>query len=167
MGVSLACLGFLPFNVPKARVFMGDVGSILLGGAFGSLVYLASDNFLDFACLAAFLFPFYVDELTTMIVRLRDGERLTQAHRRHLYQLLANEKGWPHWQVSLGFGALQLLVGLTSLPAALYYPGAALVMLGCYAMGSAAATYYVRHHLDHLPTQPKCGAKAPELSGRV
>jgi Fuc2NAc and GlcNAc transferase len=167
LGISLACLGFLPFNVPKARVFMGDVGSILLGGAFGCLVYLASDNFLDFACLAAFLFPFYVDELTTMVVRLRDGARLTQAHRRHLYQLLANEKGWPHWLVSLGFGVLQLLVGLTILLAKLYYPGAVVVMLSCYVLGFAAATYHVRRQLDNLPAPPKCGAKAGELSGNL
>jgi Fuc2NAc and GlcNAc transferase len=98
-----------------------------------------------------------------MLVRLRDGERLTQAHRRHLYQLLANEKGWPHWQVSLGFGVLQLLV----LWATLDYPGAVVVMLSCYVMAFAAASYYVRRQLDRLPTQPECGARAPELSGRV
>jgi Fuc2NAc and GlcNAc transferase len=146
---------------------MGDVGSVLLGGAFGCLVYLASDSFLDFACLAAFLLPFYVDELTTMTVRLRDGERLTQPHRRHLYQLLANEKGWPHWQVSLGFGVLQLLVGLSTLWARLDYPGAVLVMLSCDGLVLAAAAYYPRRHLENLPTYQKCGAKAQELSGSV
>jgi Fuc2NAc and GlcNAc transferase len=84
--MSLSCIGFLPFNVPKAKVFMGDVGSILLGFIFsGMAVYLFNDV-LDFICLSSFLFPFYADELTTMIVRLKDGENLTNAHRRHLYQ---------------------------------------------------------------------------------
>jgi Fuc2NAc and GlcNAc transferase len=61
--------------------------------------------------LAAFLFPFYADELTTMAVRIRDGETLTQAHRKHVYQLLANECGIVHWKVSLGYGAVQLGIG--------------------------------------------------------
>jgi len=113
--IALACLGFLPFNLPRARVFMGDVGSIVLGGVFAGLVYLASHTLLDFLCMASFLFPFYVDELTTMIVRLRAGENLTQAHRRHIYQLLANERQIPHWRISAGYGFFQLLVGVSVL----------------------------------------------------
>ena len=109
--IALACLGFLPFNLPRARVFMGDVGSILLGSAFAGLVFLASRSLLDFICLGSFLFPFYADELTTMTVRLRCGESLTQPHRRHIYQLLANERKIAHWRVSLAYGLLQLLVG--------------------------------------------------------
>jgi Fuc2NAc and GlcNAc transferase len=113
--MALACLGFLPFNLPRARVFMGDVGSIVLGGVFAGLVYLAFHTLLDFLCMASFLFPFYVDELTTMIVRLRAGENLTQPHRRHIYQLLANERQIPHWRISAGYGLFQLLVGVSVL----------------------------------------------------
>ena len=91
--IYFSCLGFLPFNMPKAKVFMGDVGSILLGFTFAGMVVWLSKNPLDFICLAAFLFPFYADELTTMAVRIRDGDNLLRAHRRHLYQVLANEKG--------------------------------------------------------------------------
>ena len=90
--ISLSCLGFLPFNLPNAKIFMGDVGSILLGFVFAAMVVVLSRNFLDFVCLAAFLFPFYADELTTMAIRINDGENLLYPHRRHLYQLLANEK---------------------------------------------------------------------------
>jgi Fuc2NAc and GlcNAc transferase len=113
--ISLACLGFLPFNMPKARVFMGDVGSILLGFVFAGMVVWLSKSLLDFVCLAAFLFPFYADELTTMVVRLRDGESLLNPHRRHLYQLLANEYEIPHWKVSVGYGFTQLLIGISIL----------------------------------------------------
>ncbi len=109
--ISLSNLGFLPLNIPKARVFIGDIGSILLGSAFASLIFLASKTFLDFVCMASFLFPFYADELTTIFVRLRDGEDLMQPHRRHTYQLLANEVGIPHWQISAGFGLIQLVLG--------------------------------------------------------
>ena len=111
--VSLSCMGFLPFNVPKARVFMGDVGSILLGFVFSGMVIYLSNDVLDFICLSSFLFPFYADELTTMMVRLKDGENLIKAHRRHLYQLLANECKIPHWKISAGYGLFQLVIGLS------------------------------------------------------
>jgi Fuc2NAc and GlcNAc transferase len=106
--LGLACLGFLPFNMPKARVFMGDVGSILLGFVFAGMVVWLSKSVLDFLCLANFLFPFYADELTTLVVRLKDGDKLTKPHRKHLYQLLANERGIAHWKESVGYGVLQL-----------------------------------------------------------
>ncbi|NIM03667.1 UDP-N-acetylmuramyl pentapeptide phosphotransferase, partial [bacterium] len=64
--IFLSCLGFLPFNMPNAKVFMGDVGSILLGFVFAGMVIFLSKDFLDFICLASFLFPFYADELSTM-----------------------------------------------------------------------------------------------------
>ena len=56
--IALACLGFLPFNMPKAKVFMGDVGSIFIGFVFAAMVVVVSKNFLDFICLASFLFHF-------------------------------------------------------------------------------------------------------------
>jgi len=111
--ISFACLGFLPFNIPKAKVFLGDVGSILLGFVFAGMVVYFSKSYLDFICLTSFLFPFYVDELTTMIIRIKDGENLTKAHRRHFYQLLVNEYGISHWKVSVGYGAFQLFVGVS------------------------------------------------------
>jgi Fuc2NAc and GlcNAc transferase len=113
--LSLGCLGFLPFNFPQAKVFMGDVGSILLGFVFAAMVVWLSKSFLDFVCLSSFLFPFYADEFTTELVRLKHGEKIWRPHRRHLYQLLANEYGIPHWKVSLGYGFGQLLVGVSVL----------------------------------------------------
>lgn len=113
--MSLSCIGFLPFNVPKARVFMGDVGSILLGFVFSGLVVYLSKNLLDFICLMSFLFPFYADELMTIVIRLKDRENLSIAHRRHLYQLLVNECKIPHWKISAGYGFLQLIIGISAI----------------------------------------------------
>jgi len=110
-----ACFGFLPFNMPKARVFMGDVGSVLLGFVYAGLVVGLSHNMNEFAVLCAFLFPFYADELTTEYVRLRHGENLLKPHRRHIYQLLANEMRIAHWKVAMGYGVLQGLVGIGAL----------------------------------------------------
>lgn len=110
-----ACAGFLPLNFPRARVFMGDVGSILLGFLIACGMVTVSRSPTEFICTASFLFPFYADELTTMFVRLRDGENLTTAHRRHMYQLLVNELKCPHWKVALLYGAIQAFVGTVSL----------------------------------------------------
>ncbi len=121
--MAAACVGFLPFNLPKAKVFMGDVGSIHLGFVFACLVFYSSSDFASFLCLVTFLFPFYADALLTLCIRWRDGDRLSQAHRRHLYQVLCNELALPHWQVTCGFGIAQLLIGG--------------IMLYCYRLGLA------------------------------
>ncbi len=115
MGIALACIGFLPFNILKGRVFMGDVGSIFLGFVFAEYVILLSKNFKDFICLSSFLFPFYADELITMALRLKNRESLFTPHRTHLYQILANEGAVDHWKISVGYGLLQLMVGVTML----------------------------------------------------
>lgn len=115
LAVSFACLGFLPFNIPSARVFMGDVGSILLGFFFALSVIMLASSITEFLALAGCLFPFYADTLATLYVRWRSGERLSQAHRRHLYQLLANQMGLPHWKVSLGYTSLQAVIGFVCL----------------------------------------------------
>ena len=110
--MALASLGFLFLNLPRARVFLGDVGSILLGFVFSGIVLMLSKDIFDLICLASFIFPFYADEITTMYVRLRQRENLTIPHRKHLYQLLANERGFSHWIVSCSYGSVQLAVGL-------------------------------------------------------
>lgn len=133
LSLACACLGFLPFNIPEAGVFMGDVGSILLGFIFGAITLSMATDFIEFAVLCSFIFPFYADELITMRERIKDGERLLAPHRRHLYQVMANEGGIAHWKVSCGYGAVQFLAGagtwgVYSLRPA-YVPG----LLLCYA----------------------------------
>jgi len=108
--VAAACLGFLPLNFPRTKVFMGDVGSILLGFLFASWVLLFSRSLLEFVVLTSFLFPFYVDELSTLIVRIKDGDRLTKAHRRHIYQILVNQAGLSHAVVTVFYGFIQIVV---------------------------------------------------------
>lgn len=113
--MAFACAGFLPFNIPKAKVFMGDIGSILLGFVFACIVVVLSGSLLDFICLTGFIFPFYADELTTMCVRIKNKESLKQPHRKHAYQILANEYGITHWKISAAYGGVQLTLGLAIL----------------------------------------------------
>ena len=150
--ISLSCLGFLPFNMPKAKVFMGDVGSILLGFVFAGMVVALSKGFLDFLCLASFLFPFYADELSTMAIRLKDGENLLRPHRRHLYQLLANEKGISHWKISTGYGLFQLVVGLTVLMLKPLGGLVTLLLLAAYFCAFVVVSSKIRKNL--FPSSP-------------
>ena len=113
--LSAGCLGFLPFNFPKAKVFMGDVGSIFLGFVFASLVVKLSTNIGIFLCLVMFLSTFCADAIVTIFYRWRRGENLLKAHRSHLYQYMSNELGMPHWIVSLLYALSQLFFGFLAL----------------------------------------------------
>lgn len=149
--IAFSCLGFLPFNMPKAKVFMGDVGSILLGFSFAAIVVIVSKSILDFACLAGFLFLFYADELTTMAARIKHGENLLKPHRRHLYQLLANEKRIPHWKISISYGLVQLIIGITILllrPFGLYV---VLLLLAVFFLAFVMVSSAVRKNLERFP----------------
>jgi len=144
----LACVGFLPFNMPKARVFMGDVGSVLLGFVFAGLVVGLAPSVSDFVVLCGFMFPFYVDELHTEYVRLRNGENLLRPHRRHVYQLLANEMGIAHWKVSVGYGVLQAVVGLGALGLRGYGMLVVVGYLGAWFAGFWGFGSWVRRRSD-------------------
>ena len=79
-------LGFAPFNRPVAKLFLGDVGSLPIGLLlFWLLLQLAGRGHLA----AAILLPLYylADASITLLARLGRGERITEAHRSHFYQL--------------------------------------------------------------------------------
>jgi len=123
---------------------MGDVGSVLLGFVFAGLVVTLARNYLEMVCFAAMLFPFYADELTTMVVRLRSGEKLTRSHRRHLYQLLVNEFGIVHWKISLTYAVAQLAIGAGVLIVYPYGVRAVLMFLAMCFIGFTLLTIPVR-----------------------
>jgi len=102
------CLGFLVFNWPPARVFMGDVGSASLGFVFATLAIIAARydaSHTSFMVMPLLLFTFIFDTAFTFSRRWLSGEPVTQPHRSHLYQLV-NRLGFSHRIVSLGhYGA--------------------------------------------------------------
>jgi UDP-N-acetylmuramyl pentapeptide phosphotransferase/UDP-N-acetylglucosamine-1-phosphate transferase len=80
-----AMLGFAPFNRPVARLFLGDVGSLPIGLLLGwMLILIAAAGHIA----AALLLPLYflADASITLLRRLRAGERIWEAHRKHYYQ---------------------------------------------------------------------------------
>ena len=88
-----AVLGFAPFNRPVAKLFLGDVGSLPIGLLlFWLLLLLAGSGHF----VAALLLPLYyvADASITLLRRLARGERITEAHRSHFYQL-AVARGLP------------------------------------------------------------------------
>jgi UDP-GlcNAc:undecaprenyl-phosphate/decaprenyl-phosphate GlcNAc-1-phosphate transferase len=96
-------LGFLPFNFPHARIFMGDVGSQFCGFLLAVLA-IAAGRFeaveLSIALVPMLLFGVLFDVAFTLVRRAYAGERLTEAHRGHLYQI-AHRSGLPAVYVTL------------------------------------------------------------------
>ncbi len=90
-----AAAGFLLFNAPPARIFMGDVGSTFLGymAVAASLWGWHAGIFPYWVPLLVFA-PFWVDATVTLLRRLALGERVWEAHRSHFYQR-AVLAGWP------------------------------------------------------------------------
>jgi Fuc2NAc and GlcNAc transferase len=115
--ISVGCIGFLFFNFPKAKVFMGDVGSIFLGFVFAAFVIKLSTNLSIFLCLIMFMCMFYADALVTILCRWKRGENLIMAHRSHLYQYICNELKIPHWKVSLSYASTQFVFAVLALSA--------------------------------------------------
>lgn len=146
MGIvlSTACVGFLPFNFPQAKVFMGDVGSMFLGFAFAVLVVKLSTSLNVFLCLIMFLYLFYADAIVTIYCRWRNGENLLQSHRSHLYQYMCNELAIPHWKVSSLYAIVQLILGILALFA--YSKGLFLqfVLLGIFNISFIGAYWIIK-----------------------
>jgi UDP-N-acetylmuramyl pentapeptide phosphotransferase/UDP-N-acetylglucosamine-1-phosphate transferase len=94
--ITAACAGFLFFNFPPARIFMGDVGSSTLGllAATLSLWGVRDGVFPIWIALLVFS-PFIVDATVTLLRRLLRREKIWQAHKTHFYQRLVRA-GWGH-----------------------------------------------------------------------
>lgn len=98
-----ACLGFLPFNFPRARIFLGDVGSGSLGFALATLLVTAlMKNNVRGELLLLPLSAFIVDSGLTLTRRVFRRERWWTAHAQHAYQYWAAATG-THTIVTLAY----------------------------------------------------------------
>jgi Fuc2NAc and GlcNAc transferase len=105
-----ACVaGFLAWNYPPARIFMGDAGSGFLGLIVAMLALWCSTETprLFFSWLVLYG-VFMVDATTTLVRRVRRGERYYEAHRSHAYQY-ASRKHASHERVSLAVGLINVV----------------------------------------------------------
>ena len=103
---SLLIFGFYNFRT-KALFFSGDVGSISLAVIILFLIYkfyVVMD-----APIALLLVAVYgVDSVLTILRRIKMKEKISEAHRHHLYQLFVDSKKYSHLQTSLMYGSAQL-----------------------------------------------------------
>jgi UDP-N-acetylmuramyl pentapeptide phosphotransferase/UDP-N-acetylglucosamine-1-phosphate transferase len=94
--IAAASAGFLFFNFPPARIFMGDVGSSTLGLLAATLsLWGARDGIFPFWIAFLVFSPFIVDATVTLFRRLLRGDKIWQAHKTHFYQRLV-QAGWGH-----------------------------------------------------------------------
>ncbi len=110
----LADLVFCFFNFRpknKAKCFAGDVGSISIAFIILFVLGKVIVNTVDVTWLV-FLIVYGVDACLTILHRIMLHENLGQAHRKHAYQIMANELGMSHITVSLLYMGLQLLISL-------------------------------------------------------
>ncbi|XDD47167.1 glycosyltransferase family 4 protein [Leptospira sp. WS39.C2] len=94
----LSMFGFIFYNFPKAKLFMGDSGSLALGFFVFFLPLLSLNNVSEMenhwdVTDYFYLFPFFwIDGITILLKRFFEKKHLFQAHREHLYQKLTNTK---------------------------------------------------------------------------
>ena len=105
-----ACVfGFLLWNFPKAKIFMGDACSGFLGLTLGILALIAlKENLVLFCAWIICLGVFVVDATYTLIKRVLSGYKMYDAHRSHSYQILSRKCG-SHTPVTLAVAAINLL----------------------------------------------------------
>lgn len=145
-----AAIGFLVWNRPPARIFLGDSGSVPLGFLLGWILLLLAGNGF---WAAALILPMYhlADASLTLGLRLLRGERIWQAHRRHFYQQAARRLG-SHGRV------LARLVPLNLVLVALAVLSVAVPQAGLPAL--AAAALLVAATLWHFAERPGAGPAA-------
>jgi len=124
-----ACAGFLIWNYPPARIFMGDSGSSLLGFLAAALALWAQRDNLFPLWVAVLVFsPFVVDATVTLVRRMLRGERFWLPHRSHYYQRLVR-LGWGHGRTVRAEYVLMLACGATAELARHLKPGQQWTML--------------------------------------
>lgn len=160
MLLAVLVFGFFNFRPKnKAKCFAGDVGSVgiafILLFLIGALVLKTGD-----ITWLLFLVVYGADGCCTILHRMQLHERLGEAHRKHAYQLMANELGLSHVTVSLIYAGLQLLISLgmiylvpDTLPAhGLYLLAVVLLLTGGYALFMKK---YYHLHADYLASLKK------------
>lgn len=152
--ITLSILVFLFFNFrKKAKCFAGDVGSIGMAFIVVFALGLLMLQTRDFSYIV-FLAVYGVDAVLTIVHRIMLHENLGEAHRKHAYQLMANELKLSHLKVSAGYMLMQLAVsaGLIFIPINHYlYLGLVIILLsGAYV---AFMRKYYHLHEEYLKSK--------------
>lgn len=135
--------GFLPFNFPRARLFMGDAGTYFLGAWGSGLTVLGIHHGIPAVALFLPALPYAADTGTTLFRRIRRKAAWTHSHREHVYHQLVT-LGWTHTRTTLTIVLLTVFCSAAGLWAA---QQSFAVQLGTTAVCLAPAAVYA-----YLPT---------------
>jgi UDP-N-acetylmuramyl pentapeptide phosphotransferase/UDP-N-acetylglucosamine-1-phosphate transferase len=145
-------LGFLPWNAPKAQLFLGDVGSYLFGAmvAIGIVASVSSEPIT--LILVAPLAIYLADTGTALVRRAVRRESLMVAHREHVYQRLVNDAGFSHVSVASGTVILSLAITAAWIP-------------GSIPLGVSVTIVIVAGYLASPALLRRAGVRATRTSG--
>ncbi|MCC7263634.1 MAG: glycosyl transferase [Candidatus Latescibacteria bacterium] len=139
-----AAAGFLVFNLPPARIFMGDVGALSLGFWFAGLTLLAESAGVPLWIAGLPLGCYVYDTTYTLVRRAGRGSNLLRAHNQHLYQRLTRA-GLSHRQVDLAVLLLTLLLGGSGQAFLQGAPGYGLLFLSVAGLILATSTLWIEN----------------------
>ena len=152
MGVLVFC--FFNFR-KKAKCFAGDVGAVTIAFAIVFLIFSFIESTQDVLWIML-LVVYGVDSVLTILHRLLLKENIFRAHRKHAYQLMANELKIPHVAVSGFYMAVQMIIsfGYLYLPINKWLYSIAVILVLCIAYVMFKKKYYHLHE-EYLRAQNK------------
>ena len=166
IGVAGGCLGFLRSNYPKARIFMGDAGSMFLGFVLAFLGIRL--RFLDQPRSSSFMIPALLlgvplfDAVLVTLSRLRRGIPVSQAGTDHTSHRLVR-LGLPRWAAVAGLWAAQAMLCLGALAIARLGKAADVTVLGVIVVTGIAALLLLERNAVTAPLprgQRRLGSRA-------
>jgi UDP-GlcNAc:undecaprenyl-phosphate GlcNAc-1-phosphate transferase len=163
--LALAATGFLPQNLKRGKLFMGDNGSQSLGfliAAFGVLGVNWTGGRMTALIVPVIFAPLIFDVIWTLVCRLIRGSNIFEAHREHLYQLMIRS-GASHAAVAVFYmGMVSLSAGAAVLLLTLPYSLQWLVPALMAAAFSVGATLIHRHAISdgHFSKEPRTVSRA-------
>lgn len=145
--LALSVLVFNIFNFrTKAKCFAGDIGAVSIAFIILFLLGLLILKTGDFSYITLLL-VYGVDTVLTILHRMYLKENITQPHRKHVFQLLANELKWPHLLVSTVYAVLQfcIAVGLFVFKSYSYWYTLFVIIVLTIVYVSVKAKYFYLH----------------------
>ena len=127
--VAVSAAGFLVFNFPPAKIFMGDVGAAVLGFLSACLAIWAANEKIFPIWVGILVFsPFVVDATATLLKRLVAGHKVWEAHRSHYYHRLVR-LGWGHRKTVMWEYVLMMATALSGYAAVFLPPQGQWILL--------------------------------------
>ena len=160
IAIAMAFAGFLPWNLSRNRVFLGDVGSYLLGASIAVAAMCAFLTGVPVEYVFSPVLIYLTDTFVTFLRRLLAGERWYAAHRQHVYQRLTIV-GLSHVQATAVVSAATILVSLLGIAAV---QGGEVIQIAATAAGFAVVLVYLRtptlfqNHLHKRAKRTAAGA---------